>query len=86
MHSSKLSTDFEYTYYYVRTYICKFCLHSTHVTLLYCRFYVQNIYISIDSSMHRTSALRATETSIKRSPVYASKCCLHSYILVHQIW
>ena len=35
---------------------------------------------------HRTSVVRATESSFKRSPVFASKCCLHSYILVHQIW
>ena len=28
----------------------------------------------------------ATESVLKQNPVLSWKCCLHSYILVHQIW
>ena len=42
--------------------------------------------IFMNATQHRTSVVRVTESSFKRSPVFALKCCLHSYILVHQIW
>ena len=47
-------------------------------------FYWDSYFFCLDQCK---SIVRATESLfLKQSPVFAWKCCLHSYILVHQIW
>ena len=43
--------------------------------------------VSMHYGMYQcTSIVRAAESLFKQNPVFAWKCCLYSYILVHQIW